>query len=1188
NDRVRYTYRDYPWDLFGEQKGWLQYTETAKVAPWWLPPTAQVTNAHNYTGQVYDYYLNTFGRVSYDGMGARMDAVAEMPTAVIGYNAFWNGAWTAFTSGMVTKDIVGHEWTHAVSQASAGLDYVNASGAVNEAHSDIFGSMIDRDDWELGEGSALGVIRSMEDPEAYDQPAHIDDALVYVPLCIDNGGVHINSGIINHAFYLLATALDKERAEQIAYRALTRHMVPSTNFTQTRMAYLAAADDLYGAASAEYAAVETAFAGVGITAATVEPYYNCWYSIPPDDEMWGPYPEIVASQRTGVAPLSVDFEAVSRTVEEQGGEILFDWDFGDGATASGGAVSHTFTDPGTYVVEVTALHDTEFTDPSTASYTLPITVYEKKSKVMAIAYDPILSTRGNARMSDYLSWRDPAELAAQMAEDMGAAAGIAYEIAETHTVGEFPAFEDSYTYPEDDYLEYVMGRGGPAHAGTTDYSAIMDRFDVCAKVASDNISEVWLIGGPDFGFEDWAFKIPGDAVPHAPSDPAFYPSYDLPDCGSTYTVMGWSVQPEETSELGFSTDDVLVDALDAFAMRAAGVLSLTVGQGEWYDADPSNPWRAFSLYERDYPGEAGVGGPRNPPNATVERDYFTGHTPGASVTSTADDWYDYPVLTGATQTLDCYTWACDGVGYLRWYLAHIPRAAGTSVIGSETFSNNWWDYIVDYDGRLDATSTVPNAAPTAVLSATPLTGSAPLDVDLDAGASTDVDGSIVSYEWDYDGDGTVDATSGTATSAYTYSSPGTYWPRVAVVDDDGAVSTVDAGPVTLAAPIPPDEVSVTISGGINYSATGALTSGDVNVNPAGTGTISTVTGSGTIPGPNSGTATVTFSVSRVSWAGSYNGSVRVSDPTNGVSLTASLFFTQVRRDAGQPRQHAVDAELAQERGEAQPRAANRVAEEEAVVTEPLIERHQQHAVVGSSDRAVAIARQLFAVRDRVDVLEPGLHDELAVGADRVTVRHFDDAGSAAPGVLQHSRALAEVRDALARQRAGRFEQDPDRRFVPRLRRRIAVLPALDDDRGVAALGDELAQRAFDRLLESEQQRDRQPQCGAAVLQRVAAHRERQSGARGRVQVDEHELRRGLHQRLDQRQQLALLALFRGVLRRVLRADALDLGRIRAVDARDLRELDLRAAHGGVGTERDRDAAEKQCEEHETRLSGSSG
>lgn len=409
---------------------------------------------------------------------------------------------------------------------------------------------------------------------------------------------------------------------------------------------------------------------------------------------------------------------------------------------------------------------------------------------------------------------------------------------------------------------------------------------------------MWLIGGPDFGFEDWAWKIPGDAVPHTPSDPAFYPSYDLPDCGSTYTVMGWSVQ-SDPSELGFSSDGVLVDALDAVAMRAAGVLSLTVGQGEWYDADPSNPWRAFSLYERDYPGEAGVGGPRNPPNATVERDYFTGHTPGASVTSTADDWYDYPATTGATQTLDCYTWACDGVGYLRWYLAHIPRAAGTSVIGGEPFSNNWWDYIVDYDGRLDATSTVPNAAPTAALSATPLTGSAPLLVDFDAGASTDTDGSVVSYEWDYDGDGTVDATTGTATSDNTYSSSGTYWPRVTVVDDDGGRSSVDAGPVTLAAPIPPDEVSVTISGGINYTASGSLTSGDVNVNPAGTGTISSVTGSGTIPGPNSGTATVTFAVSRVSWAGSYTGSVRVSDPTNGVSLTTTLYFKPVGRNAGQ-------------------------------------------------------------------------------------------------------------------------------------------------------------------------------------------------------------------------------------------------------------------------------------------------
>jgi hypothetical protein len=113
----------------------------------------------------------------------------------------------------------------------------------------------------------------------------------------------------------------------------------------------------------------------------------------------------------------------------------------------------------------------------------------------------------------------------------------------------------------------------------------------------------------------------------------------------------------------------------------------------------------------------------------------------------------------------------------------------------------------------------------------------------------------------------------------------------------------------------------------------------------------------------------------------------------------------VNPHARQPRQQPVDAECAQEGGEAQPRPANRLAEEEAVVAEPLIQRHQQHAIVGRTDRSVAVAREFFAVRDRVDVLEARLHDELTVGTDRVAIRHFDHAGSAASRVLQHTCPL---------------------------------------------------------------------------------------------------------------------------------------------------------------------------------------
>jgi len=241
-------------------------------------PVAQAT--HNNAGVTYDYYKNTFGRDSIDGNGAVIKSVVHHVNSdpLYGRNsAFWSGQYLAYGDGDgsryssfgVALDVVAHEFTHAVTQYTAGLIYTYQTGALNESFSDVFGVMVDRNDWLIGEdiytpyipGDAM---RNLQNPPAGGdpaQPAHMDN---YVNMTGDNGGVHYNSGIPNKAAYNVAAAIGKEKMEQIWYRTLTYYLIPSSQFVDMRDVCVRAAADLYGETGPEVSAVRNGFAQVGL------------------------------------------------------------------------------------------------------------------------------------------------------------------------------------------------------------------------------------------------------------------------------------------------------------------------------------------------------------------------------------------------------------------------------------------------------------------------------------------------------------------------------------------------------------------------------------------------------------------------------------------------------------------------------------------------------------------------------------------------------------------------------------------------------------------------------------------------------------------------------------------------------------------------------------------------------------
>jgi Zn-dependent metalloprotease len=253
-----------------------------------------VNEAYDGLGATFDFYLGAYQRNSIDDAGLGLDATVHYGNQY--NNAFWNGTQMVFGDGdgelfnrfTISLDVIGHELTHGVTGFTAQLVYLNEPGALNESVSDVFGSLVKQygkqqqgsaADWLIGTGLFTSAVqgtalRSMKAPgTAYNdpvlgqdpQPAHMDN---YVQTAEDNGGVHINSGIPNHAFYLLAIALGGfawEKAGRIWYETLRDPGLSATaSFLAFAQRTALQAGHLYGSSSRERLAVVDAWKQVGI------------------------------------------------------------------------------------------------------------------------------------------------------------------------------------------------------------------------------------------------------------------------------------------------------------------------------------------------------------------------------------------------------------------------------------------------------------------------------------------------------------------------------------------------------------------------------------------------------------------------------------------------------------------------------------------------------------------------------------------------------------------------------------------------------------------------------------------------------------------------------------------------------------------------------------------------------------
>lgn len=295
-------------------------------------------------------------------------------------------------------------------------------------------------------------------------------------------------------------------------------------------------------------------------------------------------------------------------------------------------------------------------------------------KVLVLNFDPITDKSNGTRLHETCGWQDPQQLAQGYIEDLQQASNglLRYAIVQWQDLDEFPIKADGFRYSLDEYLQCHRAGTGWHAADGADYPQTIADHSLIPRIESREVDEVWWFGGPYFGFFESAmagrdaFYINGDVF-----------GWDQVRCNRPFAIMG------------FNYERGVAEMLHSMCHRVEATVSRAFGG--WKAEDLNHDWARFAANATQSGGEAAVGSCHYPPNGASDYDYSNPRF----VESTADDWLNYPHLTGKKQKVNCETWGGPDYhrNYMRWWYARLPRAAGKSADGQ---LNNWWDYVFHF------------------------------------------------------------------------------------------------------------------------------------------------------------------------------------------------------------------------------------------------------------------------------------------------------------------------------------------------------------------------------------------------------------------------------------------------------------------------------------------------------------
>ncbi len=287
-------------------------------------------------------------------------------------------------------------------------------------------------------------------------------------------------------------------------------------------------------------------------------------------------------------------------------------------------------------------------------------------KLLVVIYDPILENFGGVKTHEFFGWTDPAILVNQLRNSFAIASHgkLKYTVVETIERDEWPLHLNGSRYTDQTYV--IETSTGNWTLGPGDYPDLIAQNWIEEKLNQGLIDEVWLFGGPGFDWHESAMMGKG----------AYFINGDIYD----------QFQTKAAVIMGFNYEREIPQALESYAHRTESILRRIYGS---WDNLNTHDWNKFTQLDQSLPGKGGLGNAHLAFNSR-EGYAYDWSSPDYDLT-TADDWLNFPNLTGNTTLKNCNSWACSDLGYFTWWYGHMPHVPGTK----QGVLNNWWRYIAN-------------------------------------------------------------------------------------------------------------------------------------------------------------------------------------------------------------------------------------------------------------------------------------------------------------------------------------------------------------------------------------------------------------------------------------------------------------------------------------------------------------
>jgi len=318
-------------------------------------------------------------------------------------------------------------------------------------------------------------------------------------------------------------------------------------------------------------------------------------------------------------------------------------------------------------------------------------------RVLVINFDPIVDAQGT-RLTTAMRWNNVDDLIKGFIADIDEVSdGLVkyqYDSANRIDVNDFPRKADSvgFHYTAASFLAMMQDVRTHHEPDAVDYWKIVNDYHLIDRVMSHEIDEVWLFGGPYFGY--WESHMVGQDAIWCNSEPLA----DSDQCTRRFVIMGFNYErgvAEMIHDIGHRMESIMAYVYDSFdtLQNAYNSVNPTIQPPVGPDRfmNPRNDFERFLLFEKIAPGRAEMGLVHTPPNA--DKDFDWQNT--SMVSSTCDDWLKYPDLQGTRRMINCSEWDCgeDGHAYSKWWFKHVPHVKGSQ----NGISNNWWKYTMQVD-----------------------------------------------------------------------------------------------------------------------------------------------------------------------------------------------------------------------------------------------------------------------------------------------------------------------------------------------------------------------------------------------------------------------------------------------------------------------------------------------------------